>query len=279
MAKLPNNFHFTQGNLQDYTDCPRRFQLRYIFQLAWPASISEPMRVHEKLMKRGESFHRLAEQYLLGLPPDDLEHIAQLSPDEHLENWWQTFIKTLSPYMKGKRFVEKSLTMPFDDYRLGAKYDLVLFDPGKGITIFDWKTSDRPIHRFTLLNKMQTKVYQVVMVSAGNDLMGGFPVEADQIEMVYWSVAYPESSVRIRYSSEQYQKDHRFIAGLIGEIKSRSDDPFPLTENVEMCRFCVYRSLCERGIGAGDVKNQFLEDDERERALDFSMDQVEEISY
>ena len=27
---LPVNFTFSQSSLQDYTDCPRRFQLRYI---------------------------------------------------------------------------------------------------------------------------------------------------------------------------------------------------------------------------------------------------------
>lgn len=27
---LPGSFHFTQSSLQDYLDCPRRFQLRYV---------------------------------------------------------------------------------------------------------------------------------------------------------------------------------------------------------------------------------------------------------
>jgi hypothetical protein len=39
---LPYSFHFTQSSLQDYLDCPRRFQLRYVLDQPWPAVESEP---------------------------------------------------------------------------------------------------------------------------------------------------------------------------------------------------------------------------------------------
>ena len=42
MSNLPADFHFSQGSLQDYVDCPRRFQLRYMMKLAWPAVEAEP---------------------------------------------------------------------------------------------------------------------------------------------------------------------------------------------------------------------------------------------
>ena len=37
MSLLPPDFHFSQRSLQDYVDCRRRFQLRYLQHLAWPA--------------------------------------------------------------------------------------------------------------------------------------------------------------------------------------------------------------------------------------------------
>ncbi len=38
---LPSDFQFSQSSLQDYVDCPWRFYLRYIRQLAWPAIVAE----------------------------------------------------------------------------------------------------------------------------------------------------------------------------------------------------------------------------------------------
>jgi len=34
---LPTGFRFSQASLQDYVDCPQRFQLRYLAALQWPA--------------------------------------------------------------------------------------------------------------------------------------------------------------------------------------------------------------------------------------------------
>ena len=40
-------FDFSQASLQDYIDCARRFQLRYLQQLHWPAPQAEPIRENE----------------------------------------------------------------------------------------------------------------------------------------------------------------------------------------------------------------------------------------
>ena len=36
-STLPAQFAFSQSSLQDYADCPRRFQLRYLDKLIYPA--------------------------------------------------------------------------------------------------------------------------------------------------------------------------------------------------------------------------------------------------
>ena len=47
-SKLPPQFAFSQSSLQDYMDCPRRFQLRYLDRLIYPAAESEPAPVADQ---------------------------------------------------------------------------------------------------------------------------------------------------------------------------------------------------------------------------------------
>ncbi len=72
-SKLPAQFAFSQSSLQDYADCPRRFQLRYLDKLIYPAAETEPALENEKHLQEGQNFHRLAQQYLLGIPTEKLE--------------------------------------------------------------------------------------------------------------------------------------------------------------------------------------------------------------
>ena len=70
LTMLPETFHFTQSNLQDYVDCQRRFQLRYVQGQAWPGVQAEPFLEHEDFLERGEQFHRLVQRHQLGLNPE-----------------------------------------------------------------------------------------------------------------------------------------------------------------------------------------------------------------
>ncbi|MBA4379648.1 MAG: hypothetical protein C0393_03000 [Anaerolinea sp.] len=71
-STIPTPFTFSQSSLQDYADCPRRFQLRYIEELAWPAVESEPALENERHQQEGLFFHRLVQQRLVGLPVEKL---------------------------------------------------------------------------------------------------------------------------------------------------------------------------------------------------------------
>ncbi|MCP4541151.1 MAG: PD-(D/E)XK nuclease family protein, partial [Chloroflexi bacterium] len=64
---LPADFQFSQASLQDYVDCPRRFQLRYVLRVAWPAPEAEPVLENERYLQQGAAFHRLVHQHALGL--------------------------------------------------------------------------------------------------------------------------------------------------------------------------------------------------------------------
>jgi hypothetical protein len=91
MTTLPTPFTFSQSSLQDYADCPRRFRLRYIDQLSWPAVDAEPVVENEHRQIEGQLFHRLVQQYYLGVPS---ENLARMANTPNLERWWQNFMNT-----------------------------------------------------------------------------------------------------------------------------------------------------------------------------------------
>jgi hypothetical protein len=76
MMTLPRDFHFSQHNLQDYVDCARRFELRHLLRLEWPAVQSAPVIEQELRMERGTQFHRMVQQWLHGIPADLIEQRA-----------------------------------------------------------------------------------------------------------------------------------------------------------------------------------------------------------
>lgn len=53
---LPDSFQFSQSSLQDYVDCPRRFELRYILHQKWPALQTQPVIEFEHHMEQGSGF-------------------------------------------------------------------------------------------------------------------------------------------------------------------------------------------------------------------------------
>ena len=79
----------SQSSLQDYNDCPRRFELRYIQHLAYPAVESEPALENEKHQQEGEYFHRLVQQHLIGIPA---EQVGKLANTPNLQRWWENYV-------------------------------------------------------------------------------------------------------------------------------------------------------------------------------------------
>jgi hypothetical protein len=114
--------------LQDYADCPRRFQLRYLLQLAWPALAAEPADEYEAQTRDGETFHRLAQQHTLGIIP--WQDQPQLDADP-LAEWWRAYLADPPADLPAIRLPEITLSAPLGDHRLSAKYDLLALDPGE----------------------------------------------------------------------------------------------------------------------------------------------------
>lgn len=277
MPNLPPDLRFTQSSLQDYTDCKRRFQLRYLDRLSWPALETEPALIHERFMQLGARFHQLVQQHQLGLPA---EHLTRLVTDPDLSRWWDNYLTHAPADLPPKRLTETILTASLAGYRLLAKYDLLATEPGRAV-IVDWKTSQPGIKRSkreTMLNRLQTRVYRFLVVEAGAHLNGGTPFHPEQVEMIYWFAEHPDQSHHFPYSPAEYETDRATLTQLIEEIHALEPQQFTLTPDEKRCTYCPYRSLCDRGIEAGDFAG--WETDLGEGvSLDFDIEQIAEIEF
>jgi predicted RecB family nuclease len=275
VGKLRPEFVFSQSSLQDYVDCARRFELRFLQQLRWPAIESEPIQTHEEHMRLGERFHHLLHQHIAGVPLDKLT--MQLG-DPQIQKWWSTYQRWNFQNIPEQRFPELTLSAPLEDFRLLAKFDLLAIEAGRQAVIVDWKTAPRVPPRDQLERRLQTVVYRYVLARAGTDFNAGEPIAPEHITMVYWYVngetqAFP-------YSTAQFAQDERDLLALMTEAAHR--DAYPLTNNNRQCSFCTYRSLCDRGIRAGsldELDNDLETEPPPGASFSLSLDQIAEIEF
>jgi CRISPR/Cas system-associated exonuclease Cas4 (RecB family) len=274
---LPPDFQFSQNNLQDYWDCPRRFQLKYLLHQPWPAIQSEPVLEQESRMELGDRFHRLVHQHQIGI---DAELLSNAANDPELAAWWQNYLTDAPHDLPANRYSEHSLSAPFEGFRLIATYDLLAIEPGSRVVIVDWKTSRRQPTQQQLNDHLQSRVYPFLLVSAGAYLNGNQAILPEQVEMVYWFTEFPKAPMVLQYDAKHYEEDRHFLQTLVHEIVSQADGEFPLTLNEKHCRFCNYRSLCQRGVKAAnlDPEAEFSESGyESPQEIDF--EQIAEIEF
>jgi len=272
---LPEGFVFSQSSLQDYVDCARRFQLRYLEHCRWPAPETADALEFERMMQQGHAFHRLLRQAYSGLPLPALDTVAAADPD--LSRWWANY-RTAQPQdlPDEVREAEVTLSVALSAYpvgapvkrertagrccRLEARYDLLAGQPGERWLIVDWKTGQRRNSRAWLQGRLQTRMYPFVLVQGGTTFNGGVPIAPQQVEMLYWFAEFPAQPECFAYSAEQFAADEAFLVGLLREIDAQLSSraaavqhlyEFPKTGNRQLCRFCVYRSLCWEDVQAG----------------------------
>ena len=267
----------SQSSLQDYMDCARRFQLRYLERLSYPAIESEPTLENEKHQQEGEYFHRLIQQYLIGVPA---EQIAKIANTANLQRWWENFLNNknllgLEDLTGLDIYPEATLSAPLGNFRLLAKYDLISIQENKA-TIYDWKTYRKRPRNEWLSARMQSRVYRALLVHAGAHLNNGTPFAPEQIEMVYWFADFPNEPARFTYTSTQYKRGWDALAKLAEELESASF--YPLTDDRTKCSYCPYRSYCDRGVRAGTM-DQVEAEMESEEIFDVNFEQIGEIEF
>lgn len=276
-SELPLSFTFSQSSLQDYFDCPRRFQLRYIEQLAWPAVETEPVLENERLQQEGQLFHRMIQQHLIGLPADKLARLAN-TPD--LSRWWENYLAASDLHRLkdlGGLNTELTLVSPVGTHRLLAKYDLVVVKPAEKAIIYDWKTYHKRPRDEWMAARLQTRVYRALLVQAGAYLNNGTPFQPEQVEMVYWYSDFPSEPARFPYNAAQYKRDWDALTGMVNEIGNHRH--FPLTEDEKKCAYCSYRSYCNRGEKAGTLDQDEADVDAEDISFDINFEQIAEIEF
>ena len=278
-SRLGDAFLFSQSSLQDFVDCPRLFQLRHLEHLPWPAIESEPLLEFERHQHEGQVFHRLAHQALIGLP---LNKIAPLVNTADLQKWWDQFCQHVLQSLKMQAdptqvlYPEFTLSAPVRNHRLMAKFDLLVTAADR-LTIFDWKTNlKRPKDDWSAA-RLQTRVYRYMVVAAGDLLHAGRDFDPGQVEMIYWFTNFPEQPAHFPYSSAQFQRDRSSIESLIMEIDSLCD--FPRTEDEKRCRYCPYRSFCERSVKVGNWEETVMDDLALRADFDIDLEQIAEIEF
>lgn len=276
---LPDGFELSQGSLQDFVDCRRRFQLRYLRQQAWPAVEVEPALDHEIYSLQGQQFHRLLERYYLlcqTMPETEAKAILGTSVSSGvLRNWWQAFLDEPPLNLPSERVLpEVRMVASLLGHRLVGVFDLMAFDVGERIVIVDWKTSRRRPERDVMLARLQSKVYPVVLVEAGAQYFGG-AVDPARVTMVYWFANYPAEPHVFHYSEPQYVRDRAYLEALVDDLASVSAEiDWALTLDVGRCKYCEFRSFCDRGVVAGSELDLF---DDFEGFS--SLDEVDELEY
>jgi hypothetical protein len=292
---VPADFQFSQSSLQDYVDCPRRFQLRYMQHVAWPAVEAEPQLENERHRKMGELFHRLVQQHILGVPVERLSQMAACSRlgSLELEAWWQNYLKSdLLPKNSNeprKYFSEFSLIGSLAGANLIAKYDAILISgtpENPSVTILDWKTTRQRSRRAWLAGRLQTRVYLYLITAVGACLNGGTPFTPPQVDMSFWFAGFPDNPERFIYSERQFEEDGIYLNGLIQRIQAAGSQELTTCADLNVCKFCVYRSLCERGVKPGNYEYSEnpgqapgQEDGSTEADLNFDFEQIGEIEF
>ncbi|MFQ3648261.1 MAG: PD-(D/E)XK nuclease family protein [Anaerolineae bacterium] len=268
---IPDDFTFSQSSLQDYLDCPRRFELRYLRGQRWPAPEVDDLLTFEAHLARGERFHRLVQQHQAGVPE---VLFRQRLTDPDLRDWFERYLQ--SGYAAvGEGQAEALLTVVVGAHTLTAKFDLVRLRADEAL-IVDWKTSRYP-KRETVAQRAQTFVYPFVLASGGAALApDGQPIPPDRIRMVYWYAATGQTH-EFAYSAAQFERDRERLERLLDEIdRARS---FPLTEERARCKFCVYRSLCDRGRAAGALSEYDPDEAEALDPFTLDLDQIAEVEF
>jgi CRISPR/Cas system-associated exonuclease Cas4 (RecB family) len=269
---------FSQHSLQDYLDCPLRFKLRHLDEFAWPAARTDDQMEYELRQRQGVEFHRLVQQMAAGIPHDILRVGIH---DERVRADWDAFLAALPVFpvelsdQSGQiRLAEHTLATRLEGHRLLAKYDLLVIRPGERIWIFDWKTGARPFTHSQMAARIQTRVYLYLAAVAGSQWNGGRPFAPEQVEMIYWQTADPHNIIHLPYSASQLDADRLYLGDILREIEDRMPSDYPKTDDTHRCRFCSYRSFCERGFIPGSQQEY-----ESSGNPDVDLTNVEPVEY
>ncbi len=237
----------SQYKLANFLACQRRFQLRYLRRLPWPAP--PLLERTEEIMQQGQDFHQYLERHFLGLAISP----ATLT-ESRVRQWWQAFeahspVKDLPP---NARFLpETGLTVPLGNHLLYGRFDLLVIGEDENkrpfAHVFDWKTG-RPATSAELNGRWQTRLYLALLAEGGSAFWPQkMPLAPEQISLTYWFVQEPDQSLKIGYSADSHTANWTELQHIATELdKAFARGEWPLTDDWNECRECAYQVYCGR---------------------------------
>lgn len=234
----------SRASLADFLACQRRFQLRALRQLPWPALPLDEGTA--EAIARGQQFHRLLERHFLGLPTDPAGNA-----DPQVQAWQHAFQRRPPALPPGRRLPEHRLTLPIGNHLLHGRFDLLIAgETAQGqpyAHIYDWKTG-KARRESRLREDWQTRLYLALLAEGGGALWrDGRPPTPDHITLTYWYATEPDSPRTIAYSDGWHRQNWADIQAIVAQIEAAQvADEWPLTADLEECRRCAYQVVCGR---------------------------------
>lgn len=255
---MTGSLQLSQSGLAAFSRCPRRFYLRFVRRLEWPAPLTGSEQEWERSLLRGEELHLFIQQAALGI---DVQNLVGALGDTKLATWWQNFVDFPPEQPQGEVHTELELMVPLGgapaagQHQLIARFDrLIVSSEGDGaqIHIIDWKTGT-PRDSSSLERSWQTIVYRYIAVEASSRLVpGGIRVPPNRVSFTYWQADAPDIPVILSYDESAHEVARKQIDAALQKIEKRLLDPvgeeaFERTTDLDACCHCPYRSYCERG--------------------------------
>lgn len=243
-------FIFSQTSLSSYRYCPRQFKLKYIDQLQWPAEKNSPQLSLEKLAAEGALFHKMAEQYFIGISPILIER--QINPSNYpsLLKYWKNFQEFASNTFvlndqNQSNMPEYSVSFMLGQHNIEAKLDLIhSIRTENFITIYDWKTTKIRSHTADYIREsLQTKLYLLALSHYASKIKSTLN---NPYTITYWFADSPMEVISISAEDDDINSWSMEIQQLINLITS--DQAYKAVSDPSKCGNCPFRTYCGTGI-------------------------------
>lgn len=233
--------------LDSFRICQRRFQLRYLEAVPWPAMSLEPEA--EKARNLGNRFHQMLNRHFLGLPVTAGEAI-----EPELDRWWKLFLEWEPTLPDGSRYPEFTLTIPVGEHFVVGRLDLLIIAEGQA-RIFDWKTGARPRSLKQLWGDLQTHLYLTIVVEGAEVI--GESLNPDDVSLTYWYSGDRPKTVNLRYDATKHRHFWYEIQEVVSQIDTMMSQKkdWSLTSDHSRCGRCPYQIICNRQAGALDLSD------------------------
>lgn len=238
----------SQGQLNTFRYCPRRFQHTYLEQLSAPLAPAQ-----QAAIAQGERFHLLMQQRELGLAiapiPSPPAEEAQIYAA--VERFLAAAPDLLRQEQVQFRQSEHRRSLPMQDFLLTVVYDLLILEPQRA-EILDWKTYAQVPARETLQQNWQHKLYPFVLAETSD-------YSPEQITLSYWFVHphladadVPPTQLRFPYDAATHAHTRQELQQLLTNLTAALQDfaagrSLPQIDAAKgRCPACPFAVRCQR---------------------------------